>query len=663
MIHTLFTRRKIVLPVILGIAGQSLTAAPADTSSFGANIGWIILFAITEIFLAFMLIYMYRQNRKNASRLLKETLPSEHGQEKIQAEREQWSKERENLIREKEATRESALRELEQEKARLGTEWREKLRENEQSLQEALIRQQEAETRLQEAEQLHSSFFTYTVHEMRTPLSLIVGILSELIQNKEMDSDTATQLLAAYRNSLALEDLADQLIDTRHASTISKHLRIARYDIVNITKQICDLFVDWIAMNKIEFRLSAEHPALWIWLDRRKMEYSLRMLLSNSFQNTYLYGKISVDISIRKIDGKGYCCVTVQDDGLNENESTRRGLKQIADMADDLGGRFEHEETREDDSKIGATRYQLYIPLGKMHLLDKTVEFVEPEGDLVKLNDIQKEEIAELIQITSEKKQTGKKLLVVDDNVQIRWFLKHIFSSEYQILEARDGQEGIDTALKEEPNIILCDVMMPGKDGFEVCKELKTNPKTFQTPIIMLTAKVESEDVIAGIENGADDYITKPFDVEILRSKVKNLLIRREQLKQYFTRSLLATDLSAGNAAPQENAPIPAADNAFIDSVVKCIEKHINNPKFEAKILADELFMSLPTLYRKIKQYSDYSILELTRIVRLKKAAELIRTQKYSIQEVSEMVGFNDTATFRKRFTEQFGVTPSAYGR
>lgn len=640
-------KKSIILTVCLALTDKKLLAAATDASTMPGNGFWIASTAICGIGLLLLVLYCMRQHQQK-SRLLRHS-------EKLTSEQEQQAKE-------KTQAKEKEISELSREKQESELEWKTKFGHLQTQLKEAVERQKDAEARLHEAEQLHSTFFTYTVHEMRTPLSLVLGTLSELTHSTNIDSATAAQLLSAYRNSLALEDLADQLIDTRHASTVSKHLRIARYDIVDITKQMCDLFVDWIAMNKIEFHLSTRNPALWIWIDRRKMEYSLRMLLSNSFQNTYLYGKISVDIAVVKIEKKGYCRISVQDDGLNENESTRRGLRQIADMADDLGGRFEHDENENSEQKEGATRYSLYIPLGKLHLLEKTVEFVEPEGDLVKLNDIQKEEIAELIQITSEKKQSGKKLLVIDDSDQIRWFLKHIFSSDYHILEARNGQDGIDLALKEEPNIILCDVMMPVKDGFEVCKELKTNPKTFQTPIIMLTAKVESEDVIAGIENGADDYITKPFDVEILRSKVKNLLKRREQLKQYFTRSLLSADLSA--TASQENASdVPNKDNAFIDSVIKCIEKYINDPKFEAKVLADELFISLPTLYRKIKQYSDCSILELTRTVRLKKAAELIQTQKYSIQEVSEMVGFNDTATFRKRFTEQFGVTPSAYGQ
>lgn len=647
MIRTTSIKKFLLILTTMGTCSSLLAATNSIAETTGGIVPWIICgILIIGIIISFFYIYSLGKQKKTLYNQAQALLNLQEEEKKNHQEKEQ------------------IIKELASQKELLEKQIVEKAEESEANLQEALVRQKDAETRLHEAEQLHSTFFTYTVHEMRTPLSLVLGTLSQLTQNTKLDSDTSAQLLAAYRNSLALQDLADQLIDTRHASTISKHLRIARYNIVDITKQICDLFVDWIAMNKIEFRLSTQNPVLWVWIDRRKMEYSLRMLLSNAFQNTFLYGKISVDLSITKIDKKGYCVISIQDDGLNEKESTRRGLKQIIDMVEDLGGIFEHDEPLDDEDKA-STKYTLYIPLGKLHLLERTVEFVEPEGDLIKLNDIQKEEIAELIQITSEKKQSGKKLLIIDDSDQIRWFLKHIFSSDYQILEARNGDEGIDMALKESPNIVLCDVMMPGKDGFEVCKQLKTNPKTFQTPIIMLTAKVESEDVIAGIENGADDYITKPFDVEVLRSKVKNLLKRREQLKQYFTRSLLETNLSNQPETTNDNTNGNGNTNEsiFMNSVIKSIEKHLNDPKFEAKVLADELFMSLPTLYRKIKQYSDCSILELTRTVRLKKAAELILTQKYSIQEVSEMVGFNDTATFRKRFTEQFGVTPSAYGQ
>ena len=521
-----------------------------------------------------------------------------------------------------------------------------KIKENDMIQREAADKLVEAEKRLKDAESINDNFFIETIHEMRTPLSLVLGSLALVVQNDDPEKDMSTQLLSAYRNTLAMQDLADQLIGTHRSNDVANYLRIARYDMVEIARQICDIFVDWVAMNNIDFRINTQTPTLWVWMDRRKMEFALRMLLSNAFKNTFVYGKVTLDISVVNENGKAYSALVVTDEGLDEDESTRRGLKQIMDMADAIGGMY-----RSESDKNG-TSYIIMIPLGKQHLLDRRVEFVEPESDLVKLNARQKEEIAELIHVIPQKKETGKKLLVIDDSDQIRWFLKHVFNKEYQILEARNGQDGINVALKEEPDLILCDVMMPVKDGYETCREIKNDPKMAQTPVVMLTAKVESEDVITGIEAGADDYITKPFDVEILRSKINSLMKKRDDMKRYFSNS----------SAASHNEENTLSTNPFMDAVVKNIEKHLDDSTFEAKVLADSLNMSLPTLYRKIKQYSDLSILELTRNIRLKKAAELLASQQYSVQEVAEMVGFNDTATFRKRFTEQYGVTPSQYG-
>lgn len=521
-----------------------------------------------------------------------------------------------------------------------------KIKENDMIQREAADKLAEAEKRLKDAESINDNFFIETIHEMRTPLSLVLGSLALVVQNDDPEKDMSTQLLSAYRNTLAMQDLADQLIGTHRSNDVANYLRIARYDMVEIARQICDIFVDWVAMNNVDFRINTQTPALWVWMDRRKMEFALRMLLSNAFKNTFVYGKVTLDISVVNENGKAYSALVVTDEGLDEDESTRRGLKQIMDMADAIGGMY-----RSESDKNG-TSYIIMIPLGKQHLLDRRVEFVEPESDLVKLNARQKEEIAELIHVIPQKKETGKKLLVIDDSDQIRWFLKHVFNKEYQILEARNGQDGINVALKEEPDLILCDVMMPVKDGYETCREIKNDPKMAQTPVVMLTAKVESEDVITGIEAGADDYITKPFDVEILRSKINSLMKKRDDMKRYFSNSSAVSH-------DEENT---LSTNPFMDAVVKNIEKHLDDSTFEAKVLADSYSMSLPTLYRKIKQYSDLSILELTRNIRLKKAAELLASQQYSVQEVAEMVGFNDTATFRKRFTEQYGVTPSQYG-
>lgn len=623
---------------LLVLSNDSLYAVNSDPIS---TISMVLLFIILLIAVAISVYLFSRKDKNNGRNIEAEILKSKNEElEKSFNELKQKNVEQETAI----STLTGNKRELEQILVA-------KIKENDAILREASEKEERAQVVAKEAESIQDSFFVETIHEMRTPLSLVLGSLSMIVQNKTAKEDMSTQLISAYRNTLSLQDLADQLIGTRRSNDIASYLRIARYDVIEIARQSCDLFVDWIAMNNVDFHLSAESDTLWVWLDRRKMEYALRTLLSNALKNTFVYGKVSMSISVEQRGEVGYCKIVVQDEGLDENENTRRGLRQIIDMLEDIGGIYENE------TNSNGTYYAMMLPLGKKHLLDRPVEFVEPEGDLVKLDDSQKEEIAELIQVIPQKKTTGKKLLVIDDSDQIRWFLKHVFSKEYEIVEARDGGQGVEMAIKELPDLILCDVMMPVKDGFEACKEIKSDKRTSQIPVIMLTAKVESEDVIKGIEAGADDYITKPFDVEILRSKVGSLLKRRDELKHYYTSSI------AGNDPSENRTATPSTGNPFMDLVIQTIEKHLNDSSFEAKVLAESLNMSLPTLYRKIKQHSDCSILELTRTVRLKRASELLLTQMYSVQEVAEMVGFNDTATFRKRFTEQYGVTPSQYGQ
>lgn len=214
-----------------------------------------------------------------------------------------------------------------------------KIKETDNWTLEQETKYQEAIRKASELEKIHNSFFVEAVHEMRTPLSLILGYLGQLVQNRDFDRLVSTQILSAYRNTLALQDMMFQLQDIRHGDDVANHMRLARYDLVEITKQMCDLFVDWIAMNNIDFKINTQTPVLWMWIDRRKMEYALRILLSNSLKNTFMYGKITVDISVVKKEGKAYGALCIQDDGLSEQDNTRIGLKQIKDMAESVHAR------------------------------------------------------------------------------------------------------------------------------------------------------------------------------------------------------------------------------------------------------------------------------------------------------------------------------------
>lgn len=226
-----------------------------------------------------------------------------------------------------------------------------------------------------------------------------------------------------------------------------------------------------------------------------------------------------------------------------------------------------------------------------------------------------------------------------------------MFISKYTVYEAGNGEEGVRMAKEKLPDLIISDVMMPVKDGFTCCREIRTQQETAHIPFLMLTAKAEDVDVLQGSRSGADDYMMKPFNPEILKAKVDNLILQREQLKRIYTKALMLKQKS--EEGEQEDA--------FLLQLIHAIETNIPNENFNVKMLADQLNMSQPTLYRKVKQRSDLSVIDMIRSIRISKAASLILENRYSIQEITEMVGYSDSRTLRKHFTEHFGVSPSKY--
>jgi len=318
------------------------------------------------------------------------------------------------------------------------------------------------------------------------------------------------------------------------------------------------------------------------------------------------------------------------------------------------------------------TKVQIKWPIDKsVFEQDEKVVFVESEqqnevifpegGTLVKSMELEEEleqEPDEEIEVVSEVK-TRRTILVVEDYMDIRLYLKALFERDYNVLLATNGEEGVNMARKELPDLVLCDVMMPVKDGFECCKEIKEGLDTCHIPVIILTAKVEEDDIIKGLEIGADDYILKPFTPQILKVKVRNLIEGRVNLKKMYTK-LLVTPVEANQEVHDTNEKVEIED-PFISTVVKIIEENIQEADFNVKKLASDLNMSQPTLYRRVKQCTDFTIIELIRGVRMKKAATLLMKKQYPVQEVAEMVGYNDIPTFRKHFVDTYGTTPSTY--
>lgn len=510
------------------------------------------------------------------------------------------------------------------------------------------------------------NFFTNVSHELRTPLTLILSPLQELLQTERLSETLHDKLSLVYNNATSLSTLVNQLLYVQKIEAGMVQLHLSKVEIVALVEHVMSSFRHMAEIKSTEYVLNSGISSLDLWLDAPKIESALKNLLSNALKYTPKGGKIRVTITEKEVDGKMFCLLSVADNGpgiaenlqgrifesfiTGENDpsfSTKVGIGlRIVKNTMDL----HHGKVLLNSAPGKGSEFILYLPLGREHFKEDVYQLVEDTRDE------QKEEAFIAPEKVREETspESGKKLLVIEDNDEIRHYIYTLFEKKYRVLEARDGEEGVRTAREEIPDLIISDIMMPVKDGFTCCQEIRQELQTAHIPIIMLTAKAEEEDLLKSTRIGVDDYIMKPFNPEVLKAKAENLIRMREQLKRIYTKTLM---LKHTVEKPEEEEQA----GLFMQQVISIVEANLTNPDFSAKSLASLLNISQPTLYRKMKQQSNLSIIEVIRSIRISKAASLIMQKKYSVQEVAEMVGYNDINTFRKHFTNQFGVSPSRY--
>ncbi|WP_125040429.1 hybrid sensor histidine kinase/response regulator transcription factor [Bacteroides faecalis] len=548
-----------------------------------------------------------------------------------------------------------------------------------------------------EIDAMRNRLLTLFVQELRTPLSLIIAPLKDLLEEQSLVPHFASRAQMAYRNSLRMLDVCNQLLAIYEQGNQNEKLEVTPCQIEKLIDGNLFDYRELLKAHPITFQFEKRiKKNLECYVDKKKLETILHNLLSNAFTHTNYTGTVSLTVCetmerqmhyvtiIVEDNGKGWVKTTEQlmNDKVQENDipSVQLGFTFMRHIVEMHHGIISLESIEGKGTKVVVS-----LPLGKtVFENDPNVVFVNPDtskNDMpesqqeqlltdMATNDILKQKVvvpAE-ISISEETKAssvTGSKktLLIVEDHKDIRLYLKVLLGKEYNLLMATNGQEGVDIAKKELPDLIICDVMMPVKDGFECCREVKEGLETCNIPFIMLTAKVEDEDIIHGLEMGADDYILKPFTPGILKAKIHNLINGRIALKQIYTRlfTLPGMDnVTEKNEADTAKDKVKVED-PFISSVIKIVEDNICEADFSVKKLASEMNMSQPTLYRKVKQSTDYTIIELIRGVRMRRAAVLLKTKRYGVQDVAEMVGYNDIPTFRKHFVDAFGTTPSTY--
>lgn len=517
---------------------------------------------------------------------------------------------------------------------------------------------------------LKTRFFTNITHELKTPLTLISSPIDDLL-TKELDETTLNSLSLVKRNTDRLKKLVNQILDIRKIEAGAEKLSIQKYDIIKFINQIKNQFKEESVKRNIFLQFYSEPESLEIWFDMEKVEKILFNLLSNAFKFTPNKGTIRVSIDSKNETNKDdeYIYITISDTGkgirkedqahvfdrfsslsspnYSNQKGTGIGLSLIYEYTELHSGSIQFESVLDMGSK-----FILSLPKDKSLL--KNYEITEAACEETKENEsdylgsLEKECDDEKI-----KKPKLLKVLIVEDDADMRNFLTIGLSTKYKVVQAEDGQEGFNATTRELPDIIVSDLMMPNIDGIEFCKKLKADIRTSHIPFILLTAKSGTDSKLTGIETGADDYIQKPFNLEHLKVRMKNLIRQRELLRKVF--------LQQQKLEPSE-ITVNSVDEKFLDDLLAMIEMEMDNSELSVKLLSQMLGISSANLYRKIKALTGQTATKFIRNIRLKRAAQLFKNEHFNVSEVMYMVGFTHHSYFTRCFKELFGVSPKSYG-
>ena len=528
----------------------------------------------------------------------------------------------------------------------------------------------------EEMNQMKLQFFTNISHELRTPLTLIVGPLSQIMNGQVNTKDVPKLNSIMYKNSNRLLKLINQLLDFRKAESGNLNLIVQNDELVSFVGEVFTAFEDIALEKDIKFLFLSPKNEFDAWFDNDKIEKILYNLLSNAFKFTPKGKSITVSLEKETINNEDYAIIKVIDFGIGIpkdelvsifdrfyqtrkennaiNEGSGLGLAYIKHLVEIHKGKINIQSEFHKGTTCTVT-----IPISKTAYSNNSIIELQPQKydfkytkigvDVIKENQLLPKKP---IKSTKEHSKETPLLLIVEDNRELQDYLVTFFSYDYRILTANNGKEGLEQAIKNIPSIIISDLMMPEMNGIEMCKKLKTNINTSHIPILILTAKAGLENEKEGLETGADEFILKPFNIEVLKLRLDNILRTKEQWIQKFR-----TNSSSKSWKELSNK----LDQKFIEKSINIIKKNLDNTEFSVEKFALEIGMSRSALFLKLKSITGQSTSEFIRTIRLNKAAKLIESGKYSITEVIYMVGFSDPKYFRTCFKKHFDCTPSSY--
>ena len=510
-------------------------------------------------------------------------------------------------------------------------------------------------------------FFTDISHEIRTPLTMITAPVDFLMTDANTPENIKKQLKTISHNTNRMLRLVNQILDFRKIQFL--HLKVQEIIPGDIVKEICENFDDIAHEKHIRFEFHNNAPNDKIWVDTDCFEKIVMNLLSNAFKFsppgksiavTILADEKSVSVQVKDhgagISKEKLKNLFIRFSSFNEDKSkpsTGIGLSMVKELADKHSAKV----AVESEPGIGST-FTVSFLRGISHF-DKKVEILAQTG-----NSVQQEPEAETIiahENTENEHNKNKKssVLIVEDDADLRQFIRSIIENEYSILEAEDGMEGWILAQKHCPDFIVSDIMMPRMDGVELLEKIKTTLSTSHIPVILLTAKTTIESKLEGLSCGADDYITKPFSVPYFKARIVNLIQQRKQLQELFRNNL---NTATGNV---EFSPQPftfsSQDEQMMNKVLALIEENMDNTDFSVEELGKNLMMSRSVFFKKIKSLTGLAPVEFIRDMKMKRASQILLSGEYMVKEVSYMVGISDTKYFAKCFKAKYGVTPAEF--
>lgn len=507
-------------------------------------------------------------------------------------------------------------------------------------------------------------FFINTAHDIRTPLTLIKAPLGEILKNENLSEQGRININLAIQNTDNLSELASNLINFEKEELYTSTVYVSRYELNNYIKNYLEQFNLYARKRQINIIFETNFESQEVWLDRNKMDSIIRNLMTNALKYTCQGGNVTVQTQ----KNKSHWFITITDTGIgipaNEQKKMFKSLFRgnnainLQITGSGIGMLLTYKLIKSHAGKISmssienvGTTFKLAFPIKSRkynYRIFKKADVIDPlpviEGN--------PEELVKEIKNKPVKTHAAS-ILIVEDNMELRTFLLHTLSEDYHVSDVGNGQEALDFIKERQPDLILSDVMMPIMNGNKMCNILKSNIETSHIPIILLTALNDKESIIKGLQTKADKYIVKPFDMEVLKANITNVLANREIMKKRFSQFKF-------NADEVSDDPTVSLEQEFLLKATDIIKSSINK-EMNVENLCDAMNMSRSSLYNKIKALTNDSPSDFIRKVRMNEASILLKSKRYTVSEVSDMMGFSDPKYFTDTFKKYYGVPPSTY--